>query len=117
MSTPYEDLPHCIDGEFVRSGRRREQNRFGPATDRPIGHLPPATPAGLDRVLAATQHAVPAGDSVEVRGEVALERDRTLAHHRAPLLGLEVAITPETSPSEISMMRAPAARTCATSSA
>mgnify|MGYP003491481826 CR=1 FL=1 len=33
------------------------------------------------------------------------------------LAGLEVAITPDTSPSEISMMRAPEARTWATSSA
>jgi succinate-semialdehyde dehydrogenase/glutarate-semialdehyde dehydrogenase len=53
----YEDLCLYIDGEFVEGGGRREQDVLDPATGGPIGRLPHATPADLDRALAAAQRA------------------------------------------------------------
>jgi len=53
----YEDLCLFIDGEFVKGGGRREQDVFDPATGAPIGRLPHATAADLDRAIAAAQRA------------------------------------------------------------
>jgi succinate-semialdehyde dehydrogenase/glutarate-semialdehyde dehydrogenase len=53
----YEDLALYIDGEFVKGGGRREQDVYDPATGDLLGKLPHATPADLDRALAAAQRA------------------------------------------------------------
>ncbi len=53
----YEDLCLYIDGEFIRGDGRREQEVIDPATGQSIGRLPHATPADLDRALAAAQRA------------------------------------------------------------
>ena len=53
----YQDLALYIDGEFVKGGGRREQDIINPATQEVLGKLPHATPADLDRALAAAQRA------------------------------------------------------------
>lgn len=53
----YQDLALYIDGEFVKGGGRREQDIVNPATQEVLGKLPHATPADLDRALAAAQRA------------------------------------------------------------
>jgi succinate-semialdehyde dehydrogenase/glutarate-semialdehyde dehydrogenase len=53
----YQDLALYIDGEFIKGGGRREQDIINPATQEVLGKLPHATPADLDRALAAAQRA------------------------------------------------------------
>ena len=53
----YEELSLYIDGEFITGEGRPTQEVFNPATGEVIGHLPHATPADLDRALAAAQRA------------------------------------------------------------
>jgi succinate-semialdehyde dehydrogenase/glutarate-semialdehyde dehydrogenase len=53
----YQDLALYIDGEFIKGGDRREQDIINPATQEVLGKLPHATPADLDRALAAAQRA------------------------------------------------------------
>mgnify|MGYP000884285650 CR=1 FL=1 len=53
----YDDLCLYIDGQFLKGDGRREQDVFNPATGQVIGKLPHATPADLDRALAAAARA------------------------------------------------------------
>jgi succinate-semialdehyde dehydrogenase/glutarate-semialdehyde dehydrogenase len=54
---PYETLCLYIDGEFIHGGGRHEQDVVDPANGQLLGHLPHATPADLDRALAAAERA------------------------------------------------------------
>jgi len=71
----YEDLCLYIDGEFVKGGGRREQDVHDPATGNVIGRLPHATPADLDRALAAAQRAFEKWRTVSP-----MEKSRILRH-------------------------------------
>ena len=53
----YEELSLYIDGEFIGSDGRREQEVFDPASGELLGMLPHATQADLDRALQAAQRA------------------------------------------------------------
>jgi succinate-semialdehyde dehydrogenase/glutarate-semialdehyde dehydrogenase len=50
--TQYPALHMIIDGEKVSGGGRRTFDVINPATGEPIGALPLADPADLDRALA-----------------------------------------------------------------
>jgi len=81
MSTPALNLPASngypepallIEGERLRGGGRRTQPVINPATEEVLGELPLATPADLDRALAAAQKAWPAwrGMMPQARGRI-----------------------------------------------
>jgi succinate-semialdehyde dehydrogenase/glutarate-semialdehyde dehydrogenase len=53
--TAYPELCMIIDGERVSGGGRRTHTVVNPATGEPIGELPLADPADLDRALEAAQ--------------------------------------------------------------
>jgi succinate-semialdehyde dehydrogenase/glutarate-semialdehyde dehydrogenase len=53
----YPEPALFIDGEFLGAQGRRTQPIVNPATEEVLGHLPHATPADLDRALAAAQRA------------------------------------------------------------
>ena len=53
----YPSLSLYIDGEFISADGRREQDILNPATGLVIGKLPHASPADLDRALAAAARA------------------------------------------------------------
>ena len=82
-SQPYETLCLYIDGEFVQGGGRHEQDVVDPATGELLGRLPHATPADLDRALAAAarafetwQHVSPMEQSRVLRRVGELTRER-----------------------------------------
>ncbi len=54
---PYPPLAMFIDGEWLDATGRRTQPLVNPATEEVLGQLPHATPADLDRALAAAQRA------------------------------------------------------------
>ena len=89
-SQPYETLCLYIDGEFVQGGGRHEQDVVDPATGELLGRLPHATPADLDRALAAAarafetwQHVSPMEKSRVLRrvGELTRERAREVGRN------------------------------------
>ncbi len=53
----YPELEMLIDGEWLGSAERPGEPVINPATGRPIGDLPHATEADLDRALAAAERA------------------------------------------------------------
>lgn len=53
----YETLSLYIDGEFIGGDGRHEQDVLDPATGDLLGKLPHASPADLDRALAAAERA------------------------------------------------------------
>ncbi len=55
--TPHEQLSLYIDGEWLAAAGRRTQTLINPATEEKLGELPHATPADLERALAAAQRA------------------------------------------------------------
>jgi succinate-semialdehyde dehydrogenase/glutarate-semialdehyde dehydrogenase len=58
MTTPtFPPLHLYIDGEWLAAGHRTTQALVNPATEEVLGQLPHATPADLDRALAAAQCA------------------------------------------------------------
>jgi succinate-semialdehyde dehydrogenase/glutarate-semialdehyde dehydrogenase len=56
-SRPYPSLSLLIDGEWLGAGGRRVQPVINPATEEVLGQLPLATPADLDRALAAAHRS------------------------------------------------------------
>lgn len=57
MPDNYPDLALFIDGEWLGAQGRKVQQLVNPATEEELGPLPHATPADLDRALAAAQRA------------------------------------------------------------
>jgi succinate-semialdehyde dehydrogenase / glutarate-semialdehyde dehydrogenase len=57
VSTSYPPLSLLIDGEWLGAAGRRVQPVVNPATEEVLGQLPLATPADLDRALAAAQRS------------------------------------------------------------
>jgi len=56
MTNPnYPPLSLFIDGEWLAAQGRKAQALINPATEEVLGELPHATPADLDRALAAAQ--------------------------------------------------------------
>ena len=51
----YANLALYIDGEWLSSGGRDSEQVINPATERPLATLPHASPADLDRALAAAE--------------------------------------------------------------
>jgi succinate-semialdehyde dehydrogenase / glutarate-semialdehyde dehydrogenase len=51
----YTDLAMYIDGEWVKGDGRESEPVINPATEKPLGTLPHASPADLDRALAAAE--------------------------------------------------------------
>jgi succinate-semialdehyde dehydrogenase/glutarate-semialdehyde dehydrogenase len=86
--TAYPELHMLLNGERVCGGGRETRLIRNPATDAPIGELPLATPADLDRALAAAQSGfrlwreVPAEQRANVLAGAArllIERQEALA--------------------------------------
>jgi succinate-semialdehyde dehydrogenase/glutarate-semialdehyde dehydrogenase len=89
----YEDLCLYIDGEFVAGGGRVEQDVLNPANDRPIGKLPHATRADLDRALAAAQRAFESWrHSSPLERSRILRRVGELARSRAGEIGRNITL-------------------------
>jgi succinate-semialdehyde dehydrogenase / glutarate-semialdehyde dehydrogenase len=60
LRTRYTELTLLIGGEWVADGGRDLLPVINPATEEVLGQLPLATPADLDRALAAARDAYPA---------------------------------------------------------
>lgn len=56
-TTGFPPLFLFIDGEWLGAAGRKSQTSINPATEEELGELPHATPADLDRALAAAQRA------------------------------------------------------------
>lgn len=89
----YPDLYLLVDGERLGASGRRTIPVVNPATGETLGKLPLATPADLDRALAATQEAWPRwrGLGPHARGRILhkaaeLIRERTEELARAATL-------------------------------
>src|SRR5688572_2515278 len=79
----YTDLALHIDGQWLNGGGRADEDVINPATERPLGKLPHASTADLDRALEAAQkgfnvwRATPAYERAKVlRKAAALVRER-----------------------------------------
>src|SRR5690349_12191981 len=59
MTNRYPELSLYIDGEWLGADGRRSQPVINPATEDVLAQLPHASPADLDRALAAAQRAWP----------------------------------------------------------
>jgi succinate-semialdehyde dehydrogenase/glutarate-semialdehyde dehydrogenase len=98
----YPDLYLLVDGERLGPAGRRTIPVVDPATGESLGQLPLATPADLDRALAATKKAWPAWRALgpQVRGKIlhkAADLLRERAEHCARLATMEMGKTlPET---------------------
>src|SRR5471032_776784 len=89
----YEDLCLYIDGEFIKGGGRREQDVLDPATGESLGKLPHATPADLDRALAAAQRAFEKWPTVSPMEKSALlRRVGQLTRDRANEVGRNITL-------------------------
>ncbi len=51
----YANLALYIDGEWLSGGGRESEQVINPATEKPLATLPHASPADLDRALAAAE--------------------------------------------------------------
>ena len=89
----YEDLCLYIDGEFVKGGGRREQDVLDPATGDSLGKLPHATPADLDRALAAAQRAFEKWRSVSpMEKSAVMRRVGQMTRDRAHEIGRNITL-------------------------
>src|SRR5258706_3809570 len=89
----YEDLSLYIDGEFIKGGRRREQDVLDPATGDVLGKLPHATTADLDRALAAAQRAFEKWRTVSpMEKSKILRRVGELTRERAKEIGRNITL-------------------------
>lgn len=71
--TLYTSLQLYIDGQWLDGGGRQTEAVIDPSTEAVLGHLPHASPADLDRALAAAARAMPAWTATP-----AFERGRLL---------------------------------------
>jgi succinate-semialdehyde dehydrogenase/glutarate-semialdehyde dehydrogenase len=98
----YPDLYLLVDGERLASNGRRTIPVVNPATGETLGQLPMATPADLDRALAATRKAWPVWRAMgpQARGKILhkaadLIRERSEAMARVATLEMGKTL-PET---------------------
>lgn len=84
----YPPLSLYIDGQFIHGDGRREQEVFNPSSGEVIGKLPHATPADLDRALAAAARAFESWKKTSpLERSKVLRKVAELARERAPDIG------------------------------
>ena len=89
----YPELSLYIDGQFLRGDGRTEQDIRNPADGAVIGRLPHATPADLDRALAAAQRAFESWKhSSPMERSRILRRVGELTRERAPDIGRGITL-------------------------
>lgn len=89
----YPEITQYIDGEFVQGEGRRETDVLNPATNLPIGKLPHATNADLDRALSSAQRAFESwrNSSPMLRSQI-LRKVGELARERAQTIGRNITL-------------------------
>jgi acyl-CoA reductase-like NAD-dependent aldehyde dehydrogenase len=89
----YPEITQYIDGEFVQGEGRRETDVLNPATNLPIGKLPHATKADLDRALSSAQRAFESwrNSSPMLRSQI-LRKVGELARERAQTIGRNITL-------------------------
>lgn len=89
----YPQITQYIDGEFIQGDGRREQDVLNPATNLPIGKLPHATKADLDRALSSAQRAFESwrNSSPMLRSQI-LRKVGELARERAQEIGRNITL-------------------------
>lgn len=89
----YPQITQYIDGEFIQGDGRREQDVLNPATNLPIGKLPHATQADLDRALSSAQRAFESwrNSSPMLRSQI-LRKVGELARERAQEIGRNITL-------------------------
>jgi acyl-CoA reductase-like NAD-dependent aldehyde dehydrogenase len=89
----YPEITQYIDGEFVQGEGRRETDVLNPATNLPIGKLPHATKADLDRALSSAQRAFESwrNSSPMLRSQI-LRKVGELARERAQKIGRDITL-------------------------
>ncbi|MDO9283726.1 MAG: NAD-dependent succinate-semialdehyde dehydrogenase [Aquabacterium sp.] len=89
----YEDLCLYIDGQFLQGEGRREQDVTNPATGERLAGLPHATPADLDRALAAAARAFDSWKlSSPMERSRILRRVGDLTRERAPAIARGITL-------------------------
>lgn len=89
----YEDLCLYIDGQFLQGEGRREQDVTNPATGERLAGLPHATPADLDRALAAAARAFDSWKtSSPMERSRILRRVGELTRERAPAIARGITL-------------------------
>lgn len=89
----YPEITQYIDGEFVQGEGRHETDVLNPATNLPIGKLPHATMADLDRALSSAQRAFETwrSSSPMLRSQI-LRKVGELARERAQVIGRNITL-------------------------
>lgn len=89
----YPQITLYIDGQFIHGNGRREQDVLNPATNLPIGKLPHATEADLDRALSSAQRAFESWrhSSPMLRSQI-LRKVGELARERAQDIGRNITL-------------------------
>lgn len=89
----YPEITQYIDGEFVQGEGRHETDVLNPATNLPIGKLPHATMADLDRALSSAQRAFETwrNSSPMLRSQI-LRKVGELARERAQVIGRNITL-------------------------
>lgn len=89
----YPEITQYIDGEFVQGEGRRETDVLNPATNLPIGKLPHAMNADLDRALSSAQRAFESwrNSSPMLRSQI-LRKVGELARERAQTIGRNITL-------------------------
>lgn len=89
----YPEITQYIDGEFVQGEGRHETDVLNPATNLPIGKLPHATIADLDRALSSAQRAFETwrNSSPMLRSQI-LRKVGELARERAQVIGRNITL-------------------------
>lgn len=89
----YPEITQYIDGEFVQGEGRHETDVLNPATNLPIGKLPHATKADLDRALSSAQRAYESWriSSPMLRSQI-LRKVGELARERAEVIGRNITL-------------------------
>lgn len=89
----YPQITQFIDGEFVQGDGRHETDVLNPATNLPIGKLPHATRADLDRALSSAQRAFESWriSSPMLRSQI-LRKVGELARERAQVIGRNITL-------------------------
>lgn len=89
----YPEITQYIDGEFVQGEGRHVTDVLNPATNLPIGKLPHATMADLDRALSSAQRAFETwrNSSPMLRSQI-LRKVGELARERAQVIGRNITL-------------------------
>lgn len=89
----YPQITQYIDGQFIQGDGRRETDVLNPATNLPIGKLPHATSADLERALSSAQRAFESwrNSSPMLRSQI-LRKVGELARERAQVIGRNITL-------------------------